>query len=155
MEPRSPHSIDSPYTARRSQPFVVLLYRAARLRCPACGQARIFRGWFAMNESCPACGRRFQRDAGYFLGSIYFNYAVTGLLVVVMYFAMYFGDVLTNEQRLGVLAVFVVVFPAWFFRYARALWMAADEYLDPWPNEDEARRMAAGSTVQGAGSENR
>ena len=42
-----------------------------------------------------------------------------------MYFAMFFGDVLSDRQRLAVLAAFVVVFPAWFFRYARALWMAA------------------------------
>ena len=62
----------------RSQPLVRLLWRAVRLRCPACGQAKIFRGWFAMHEACAACGRRYQRDAGYFLGSIYFNYGVTG-----------------------------------------------------------------------------
>ena len=50
-----------------------------------------------MHEACPACGRRFNRDAGYLLGSIYFNYGVTAMLVVVMYFAMFFGDVLTDR----------------------------------------------------------
>ena len=93
-----------------------------------------------MNDRCSACGRRFQRDAGYFLGSIYVNYAVTGLLVVILYFAMYFGEVLANDQRLVLLGVFVVAFPIWFFRYARAVWMGVDEWLDPWPNEDERRR---------------
>lgn len=92
-----------------------------------------------MNATCPDCGRRFQRDAGYFLGSIYFNYAVTGLLTVTLYFALYFGDLLTDPQRLALLGLFVVVFPAWFFRYARALWVALDEWLDPWPNADELR----------------
>lgn len=142
MEMHLPDSTGPPRAARRSQPLMRLVWRAVRLRCPACGQAKIFRGWLAMYESCAACGRRFQRDAGYFLGSIYFNYAVTGLLVTAMYFAMYFGDVLGDEQRLALLMVFVIVFPAWFFRYARALWMAADEYFDPWPNEEEARQMS-------------
>ena len=127
----------------RSQPIVRLLWRAIQLRCPACDGARIFRGWFEMHESCAACGRRFQRDAGYFLGSIYFNYGVTGLLVVVTYFTMYFQGILADEQRLIVLALFVIVFPLWFFRYARALWTALDEWLDPWPNEDEARQLGA------------
>jgi hypothetical protein len=31
----------------------------------------------------------------------------------------------------------------WFFRYARALWIAFDEQWDPWPNEEELRRMKA------------
>ncbi len=119
----------------------VLWLRALRLRCPACGRAPIFRGWFTMNDECPACGRRLNRDVGYLLGSIYFNYGITAMLVLVMYFAMFFGDVLTNRQRLLVLTAFGVLFPTWFFRYARALWIAFDEHWDPWPNEEEKRRM--------------
>ena len=119
----------------------VLWLRALRLRCPACDRAPIFRGWFIMNDTCPACGRRLNRDAGYLLGSIYFNYGVTAMLVLVMYFTMFFGDILTNGQRLLVLSTFGVLFPMWFFRYARALWIAFDEHWDPWPNEEEQRRM--------------
>jgi uncharacterized protein (DUF983 family) len=107
------------------------LWRAARLRCPACGRAKIFTGWFTMHDACPECGRTFQRGAGFFLGSIYFNYGITGMLVVILYFTMFFGDLLTDPQRLAVLTAFVVLFPTWFFRYARALWMAFDEYWDP------------------------
>src|SRR6478672_5652034 len=98
--------------------FGMLWLRALLLRCPACGRAPIFRGWFTMNDSCAACGRKFDRGAGYLLGSIYFNYGVTAMLVIVLYFAMFFGDVLTNGQRLAVLSAFAVVFPTWFFRYA-------------------------------------
>jgi hypothetical protein len=29
------------------------------------------------------------------------------------------------------LAAFCVFFPLWFFRYARSLWLAFDEYFDP------------------------
>jgi uncharacterized protein (DUF983 family) len=131
----------APTAARRSQPIDVLWWRAMRLRCPACGRGPIFKGWFAMHEACPACGRRFNRGAGYLLGSIYFNYGVTAMIVVVMYFAMFFGDVLTDPQRLLVLSAFGILFPAWFFRYARAYWIAFDERWDPWPNEEEVRHM--------------
>ncbi len=124
-----------------SQPIGRLQQRALRLKCPACGRAPIFRGWFAMYDACQACGRRFNRDAGYLLGSIYFNYGVTALLVTIMYFAMFFGDVLTDMQRLIILTTFGILFPMWFFRYARALWIAFDEHWDPWPNESELRQM--------------
>ncbi|MEX2168809.1 MAG: DUF983 domain-containing protein [Pirellulales bacterium] len=119
-----------------------LLWRAIRLRCPACGRAPIFSGWFRMYERCGHCDRKFNRDPGYMLGSIYFNYGVTAMIVLVVYFSLYFSELLSPRQRLVALAAFCVVFPTWFFRYARALWMAFDELFDPWPN-DEERRAAA------------
>ena len=85
-----------------------------------------------MHEACPACGRRFARDPGYLLGSIYFNDGVTALIVVVMYFTMFFRDWFSDGQRLALLSAFAIAFPLWFFRYARAFWIAFDERWDPW-----------------------
>lgn len=84
-----------------------------------------------MHDACPACSRPFQRGPGFFLGSIYFNYGVTALLVIVIYFALFFSEVLSDRQVLLALSVFALLFPLWFFRYARALWIAFDELWDP------------------------
>jgi len=94
-----------------------------------------------MRDPCDHCGRKFDRAPGYLLGSIYVNYGVTALLVVALYFSLYFGEVLTSRQLLLVLGVFVLLFPMWFFRYARAMWIALDEKFDPWPNEQEMREL--------------
>jgi hypothetical protein len=94
-----------------------------------------------MHQACAPCGRRFDRDPGYLLGSIYFNYGVTAMLVIVLYFTMYFQDWLTDNERLVLLSAFAVVFPMWFFRYARALWIAFDERWDPWPIAEETTTM--------------
>jgi uncharacterized protein (DUF983 family) len=136
--------------AQPRPPVYVLWWRAVRLRCPACGLGPIFRGWFTMNDACESCGRRFNRGPGYLLGSIYFNYGLTAMLVLILYFAMFFGAVLTDRQRLLVLSVFAAVFAMWFFRYARAFWIAFDERWDPWPNEEEARQLQATSTEREA-----
>jgi hypothetical protein len=98
-----------------------------------------------MNDACERCGRRFNRGPGYLLGSIYFNYGLTAMLVIILYFAMFFGEVLTDRQRLLTLSVFAAIFATWFFRYARAFWIAFDERWDPWPNEEEARQLQAAS----------
>jgi uncharacterized protein (DUF983 family) len=121
----------SPEHEHRSASLPVLLFRAVRLRCPACGRAPVFRGWFSMHENCAHCGRKFNRDPGYMLGSIYFNYGVTAMIVLVAYFSFYFSELLTPNQSLALLTAFSIVFPLWFFRYARALWMALDELFDP------------------------
>jgi uncharacterized protein (DUF983 family) len=119
-----------------------LLWRALRLRCPTCGEGNLFRNWISMIDPCGACGRKFDRSPGYLLGSIYFNYGVTALLVVVIYFSLFLTKVMTGRHLLFVLAAFSLLFPLWFFRYARGFWIAFDECFDPWPNEQEARELA-------------
>jgi len=119
--------------------LATLLRRGLRLRCPACGEGKLFRGRFSMNDPCQNCGRKFDREPGYLLGSVYFNYGVTAALVVVIYFSLYLSQTMSSRQLLVTLGVFSFLFPLWFFRYARAMWIAMDEYFDPWPNEEERR----------------
>ncbi len=125
-----------------SQSIWTLVLRAGRLRCPACGRAKMFRNMLSMNDPCPECGRKFDRAPGYLLGSIYVNYGLTAVLVVILYFGMFLTTDLTGKQLLYVTSAFALLFPLWFFRYARALWIALDEKFDPWPNEHEARELA-------------
>ncbi len=102
----------------------------------------MFPGWFRIHDACPACGRKFNRAPGYFLGSIYFNYGVTAALMIAGYFAIFFWKGEVRPAWLAALAGFCLVFPLWYFRYARALWIAFDEHWDPWPNEEEQRNGA-------------
>ena len=49
--------------------------------CPRCRTGRIFstsifRIFPRMHERCPACGLKFEREQGYFLGAMYFSYAI-------------------------------------------------------------------------------
>ena len=101
----------------------------------------MFRNWLSMRDPCEACGRRFNRAPGYLLGSIYFNYGATAMLVVGIYFTLYLSGMAAGKTLLVVLSVFSLLFPLWFFRYARGLWIAFDELFDPWPNEQEARDL--------------
>ena len=112
--------------------------RGMRLRCPLCGEGRLFRSAFRMHEACSSCGYRFEREAGYFLGSIYVNYGLTAILVVAVVLCIELG--FDRPRWFALLVGFGVatMFALWFFRYARALWMAFDVACDP-PGEDERR----------------
>ena len=92
-----------------------------------------------MQEHCETCGMKYERDPGYFLGSIYFNYGMTALLVVVIYFSVYFGELMPTQYLLWSMAAFSVLFPIWFFRYARSLWIGMDHYLDPLPEQQKEK----------------
>jgi uncharacterized protein (DUF983 family) len=58
---------------------------ALRLRCPGCGQGRLFRGPFRMHDGCGACGLSYRREPGFYLGSIYVNYGVTVIVTGLLY----------------------------------------------------------------------
>ncbi len=118
-------------TAPRELGFWTLLQRSLRLRCPVCGEGRIFGGWLKMNPKCSHCEFRFEREPGYFLGSIYFNYGLTALLVTILFFSLNLGAGVKADALLWSLTAFCVIFPLWFFRYARALWLGMDQYFDP------------------------
>ena len=83
-----------------------------------------------MPQSCSSCGLVFHREPGYFLGSIYFNYGATAFIVTAAYFIGYFFTDISPQVLLWSLTAFCVLFPLWFFRYARALWMGLDEFVD-------------------------
>jgi uncharacterized protein (DUF983 family) len=110
--------------------YATIFGRALRLRCPRCGQGKLFRGWFAMHAECSSCGLKYQREPGFFLGSIYVNYGLTALLITAAYFIGFFSGV-HPDVLLWSLAAFCLLFPLWFFRYARSLWLAFDQYWDP------------------------
>ena len=109
------------------------LGHALRLRCPRCGRAPLFRGWFAMNTVCAVCDLRFERAPGYWIGAIYVNYGVTVTIAVTGYFLLRgLADWETSPQ-LALWLPFVVLFPLWFFRYSRSLWLALEFAINPEP----------------------
>jgi len=113
------------------QRFQTLLLRSLRLRCPLCGRGKLFRRWFHMHECCSQCGIRFEREGGFFLGSIYFNYGLTALIIAVAYPVLLFNRVVSENILLISSAAFAVLFPMLFFPYARALWLGFDQLWDP------------------------
>ena len=84
-----------------------------------------------MSPQCDHCGMKFEREPGYFLGSIYFNYGLTALLITAAFFTLYLGFDISPDVLLWPLAAFCLLFPLWFFRYARSLWLGFDVYFDP------------------------
>lgn len=104
--------------------------RGIRLKCPMCGEGRLFHGFIRMQKKCSGCAFQFDRGPGYFLGSTYINYGVTTLLTTWSYMVLRFGFEISKSVLIPTLAAFCVIFPVLFFRYARSLWLSFDCYFD-------------------------
>lgn len=118
---------------------------AVQLRCPRCGIGPLFRGWFRMHEACPHCGFSYERESGFYLGSIYLNYGATVILTGALYAVLVMGLGLSNETTLAICLTAAVLCPILFFRHARSFLLALDSSV----NQDQARSVEeihAGST---------
>lgn len=106
-------------------------WRGFWLRCPRCGKGKLYAGYFSMREQCDACDLPFDRGPGFYLGAIYFNYGLTAFLVMAAYLLAFSFTQIDPNLLVGLLLAFCVLFPLWFFRHARGLWLAFDEHFDP------------------------
>jgi uncharacterized protein (DUF983 family) len=101
--------------------------RGLRLRCPVCGRGKMFTGFFTMEERCPSCGLDLRREQGYYIGAMYISYGIAAAVELSV------GIPLVDRVSLATLtwplALFSLLFPVWFFRYSRSLWLGVDLYL--------------------------
>lgn len=66
-------TVDVPHGARDP---LRMLRTTFRLRCPACGEGRLFEGVYRIRATCAVCGVRFERNPGNWTGPVVLGYAV-------------------------------------------------------------------------------
>jgi uncharacterized protein (DUF983 family) len=126
----------APLSQRYAQVVIGFLQSIARQRCPRCRQGPIFRaplwrGFLAMHERCAVCGLKYEREPGYFLGAMYFSYALS--IPPVLAIMLLFWRFTSWPFDLVILAAFVSYLPfvPAVTRWARVLWMYVDRHFDP------------------------
>ena len=117
--------------------------RALGLRCPRCGRSPLYAGWFRMHERCAACGLRYEREQGYFVGAIYVNYAVTVIVAAGTVLVLDWTVGLSLAAQLAVGIALGALVPVLFFRYARSLWLSLDYLVTLADERSERRRSGA------------
>jgi hypothetical protein len=101
-------------------------------RCARCLEGVVFEGTFAMRRTCPRCGLSFHREAGYYLGAMYFSYAIACSFIGALTIALVLLLPGHDDRLLAVLAsaVFLPFVPL-TFRWSRVIWMHFDQIFDP------------------------
>lgn len=101
-----------------------------RQRCPVCLRGQVFTSLFGMNTHCPKCGVKYERETGYFLNSMFIGYAAGFLILAPTAVLLALRDV-SIAVFSGAIILETAILTPLIFRYARLIWMHADQMLDP------------------------
>ena len=99
-------------------------------KCPKCGKGHVFseKGNIflfrlpKMHTNCSHCNHRFEKEPGYFFGSMFVSYAVAVAEMVVFFLiaSQFVESYLTIVVLIGILSIVLSTFN---FRFSRMLWI--------------------------------
>jgi len=106
-----------------------------RQLCPRCRTGKIFRKsvWLfpGMHERCPACGLKFDREPGYFLGAMYIGYGLgVGALALLTALVWEVSKWPLLKSMAGGIVLFLPLAPVLTWM-ARVLFIYLDQGIDP------------------------
>lgn len=107
-------------------------------RCPVCLEGNVFHSLLGMNETCPVCGVKFERESGYFLNAMFIAYMLGFLALLPTVVVLYLLDV-SPFLFLAIITIEMVVLWPLIFRYSRMIWLHVDQIVTP--REDENQRL--------------
>jgi uncharacterized protein (DUF983 family) len=115
--------------------WATMVKRGLRKHCPRCGAGHLFRTWWRMDERCPSCGLRFEREEGYFTGVMLLNMSVVlaCLFLVTMGYMLALGanEGLSVWWPIAIGGAVAIVLPILLYPFARTTWFAIDLAMRP------------------------
>ena len=124
---------------KEGRPVFKTLARGARLCCPACGGASVFRSPFRVRAECPACGTVFQREEGFFVGAIMLNVVTTEAAVMFTAGLSLLAFPGRDAMLLWLLFAVALLFPVAFYHHSWSLWLAGDHLVEGLPRRGDLR----------------
>ena len=99
-----------------------IVLRGLTNRCPNCGGRTLFQPGrpFMLNESCPTCGIRYEKDEGFYLGAMSLNYGLTLVGALTPVALLWYGGVLGGRTAVGLALALTVIVPVVLYRSTRS-----------------------------------
>ena len=106
------------------------IFKIIAQRCPKCGDGKMFKGIFSMNEKCSICHFKFNRGEGFYTMAILIANFLYALIVAPTLLVMTTNNkpIIDIVFTLGGISIIVVPL---IFRYARTIWLHVDFFVHP------------------------
>jgi uncharacterized protein (DUF983 family) len=99
-----------------------IITRGLMNRCPNCGGRTLFKAgrFFELNEACPSCGLKYEKDEGFYLGAMSLNYGITLVGALSPVALLWYCGVLGGRAAVVLALVFSVLIPVALYRSSRS-----------------------------------
>jgi Protein of unknown function (DUF983) len=106
------------------------MYSMFEHKCPRCHEGDLyptktfsFKKSFDMHKNCPQCGLKYELEPGFFWGSMYVSYALSGGWMLGSFAVLFFLFGIHPLVSIGLAAIGVFIWYIWIFRTARSIWL--------------------------------
>jgi uncharacterized protein (DUF983 family) len=102
------------------------------MRCPRCHEGGLFqtnkyyhfKAFMGMDSHCSHCNLRFEREPGFFLGSMYISYALNVAVFVNFFLAdVLFFKIKSTYVFIAIYVLIVALSFSLIYRLARSIWI--------------------------------
>lgn len=105
-------------------------YSILNYKCPRCHEGDLFKTpmysfkkTFEMHEKCPVCEQKYILEPGFYWGSMYVAYALSGGWMLSAFGVCFFLLGIPSLVSVGIAAVGVFALYIWIFRTSRSIWI--------------------------------
>ena len=121
-----------------------LIGRGLRKRCAVCGSGGLFERWFRMRSHCPQCGVKFEREAGFFVGALFINFALTEVVMFLWLAGVLIATIPHPPVwwLIGGSVAVCIVLPPLLYPYSKTRWFAIHVAMQPLDPDEEAEAAA-------------
>jgi uncharacterized protein (DUF983 family) len=123
-----------------------IIARGLTNSCPNCGGGRLFKEGtlFQLNDECPDCRLRFEKDEGFFLGAMALNYGVTVVVFLVPVVLAWYAGWLSGRVAVGLAIGLSLVMPMLLYRSSRSWQLMLYYFFLPQHLPANRRQLEAG-----------
>ncbi|MBK9253954.1 MAG: DUF983 domain-containing protein [Saprospiraceae bacterium] len=114
-----------------------MLLNTLKHKCPRCQEGDLFIKPFkfsdpvAMPDHCPECGQSYMPEPGFYYGSMFLSYIVTGFFFLGIVGVCIIFLHMSVNQAMGVLLIVAALTYFFFLRMSRSLWINLMVRYDP------------------------
>ncbi len=100
------------------------------IKCPSCRKGQMFEGSsyqfkmssFNMNKFCPDCQQDLEPEPGFYFGSMFISYGLTGWFSIFFVMLFHWYLALGLYTSFGLLILFLAINFIWTYRFSRGIW---------------------------------
>jgi hypothetical protein len=89
----------------------------------------VFSGIYSMNSVCPGCGFKFEKEPGYFLGSVIAAYFICAFALVPTLVLLFFVFQLEPFWIVVIGILQIMAMHPFLYRYSRLMWLFVENKM--------------------------